>query len=108
MAGELLKGNSDLLILAALAGGAQHGYGIARAVERRSRGEILLNDGVLYPVLHRLESDRFVTSKWSESDGRKRRIYSLTATGRKRLLERKQEWSDFARALTSVLGGGNV
>jgi DNA-binding PadR family transcriptional regulator len=102
---EVLKGHLDMLLLTALAAAPGHGYAIAEKLRGRSRGAFSLPDGTIYPALHRLERDKLVASKWSDSTGRRRRVYSLTAKGHRALEQRRQEWRDFAGAVSAVIGG---
>jgi DNA-binding PadR family transcriptional regulator len=69
----------------------------------RSRGTFSLPEGTVYPALHRLERAGLLASGWSNASGRKRRVYKLTARGRRRLDTSKREWSDFASAVDAVL-----
>lgn len=102
---EALKGHLDMLLLTALAAEAGHGYAIAEKLRAQSGGAFSLPDGTIYPALHRLERDALVTSKWSDSTGRRRRVYSLTVKGRRALERQRQEWRDFAGAVSAVIGG---
>jgi DNA-binding PadR family transcriptional regulator len=100
---ETLKGHLDSLILAVVAAGPAHGYAIIEELKLRSRGTFALPEGTVYPALHRLERTGLLTSGWSNASGRKRRVYKLTARGRRRLDTSKREWSDFAGAVDAVL-----
>lgn len=100
---ETLKGHLDSLILAVVAAGPAHGYAIIEELKLRSRGAFALPEGTIYPALHRLERAGLLASGWSDASGRKRRVYKLTARGRRRLDTSKREWSDFARAVDAVL-----
>jgi DNA-binding PadR family transcriptional regulator len=100
---ETLKGHLDSLILAVVAAGPAHGYAIIEELKLRSRGTFALPEGTVYPALHRLERAGLLTSGWSNASGRKRRVYKLTARGRRRLDTSKREWSDFASAVDAVL-----
>jgi PadR family transcriptional regulator, regulatory protein PadR len=102
MKAEALKGHLDALILAVLAAGPMHGYAIIEQLKRRSGGELALPEGTVYPALHRLEHAGFLSSAWSV-DGRKRRVYQLTARGRRELGVRREEWQRFATAIEAVL-----
>ena len=83
---ELLQGTLDLLILRTLIFGAEHGQGIARAIQHTSDKELLVEHGALYPALQRLEERGWISAKWGTStNNRKARFYSLTAAGRKQL-----------------------
>ncbi|HEX7311233.1 MAG TPA: helix-turn-helix transcriptional regulator [Gaiellaceae bacterium] len=100
---ETLKGHLDSLILAIVAAGPAHGYAIIEELKLRSRGAFALPEGTIYPALHRLERAGLLASGWSNASGRKRRVYKLTARGRRRLDTSKREWSDFASAVDAVL-----
>src|SRR5262249_14414158 len=104
MRAETLKGHLDLLLLAAVDRRPAHGYAIAEALRERSRETFDLPEGTLYPALHRLERAGRLASRWSEVQGRRRRVYHLTATGRRALAEQQGEWTAFARAMNTVLG----
>lgn len=104
MKGESLKGHMELLILAVLADGSRHGYSIIEELRERS-GEVFdLAEGTVYPVLHRLERAGSLSSEWSESGGRRRRTYSLTASGRAKLVSERSSWHQFSVAVSAVVG----
>jgi PadR family transcriptional regulator PadR len=105
MNAETLKGHLDLLLLAAVQPGPAHGYAIAEKLRTRSSGTFDLPEGTLYPALHRLERAGLLNSRWSEVNGRRRRVYQLTAKGQRALAVRHDEWRDFARAVQSVVEG---
>ena len=88
---EQLKGHLDSLILAVLANEPLHGYAIIEQLKRRSGGALALPEGTVYPALHRLERGGLLKSEWSD-EGRRRRVYSLTARGRRELSERRTSW----------------
>jgi PadR family transcriptional regulator, regulatory protein PadR len=100
---ETLKGHLDSLILAVVAAGPAHGYAIIEELKLRSGGAFALPEGTVYPALHRLERAGLLASGWSNASGRKRRVYKLTARGRRRLDASKREWSTFASAVDAVL-----
>jgi DNA-binding PadR family transcriptional regulator len=104
MKGAQLKGHLDLLLLSVLADGPQHGYVTIAALRDRSDGAFDLPEGTVYPALHRLEDEGLVRSRWALVDSRRRRIYELTATGRKALVARRREWKQFSGAVTAVIG----
>ena len=81
MRAEVLKGHLDLLLLAAVRNQPAHGYAIAETLRSRSDGAFDLPEGTLYPALHRLERGGLLSSRWSEVNGRRRRVYQLTARG---------------------------
>jgi transcriptional regulator len=105
MNAETLKGHLDLLLLAALQPQAAHGYAIAEKLRARSDGAFDLPEGTLYPALHRLERTGLLASRWSEVNGRRRRVYQLTQKGHRALAARQGEWRDFARAVEAVVAG---
>jgi len=103
MAGDALKGHLDPLVLAVVAGGPMHGYAVIEELKRRSGGAFDLPEGTVYPALHRLERAGLLASAWTEAAGRRRRVYRLTARGRRRLAAGRREWRGFARAVEAVL-----
>src|SRR5437899_3017368 len=103
MRAETLRGHLDSLVLAVLAEGPLHGYAVIESLRRRSEGAFELAEGTLYPVLHRLEADGLLTSAWSDTSGRRRRVYRLTRRGRASLARHRNEWEGFARAIEAVL-----
>jgi DNA-binding PadR family transcriptional regulator len=103
MKAETLKGHLDTLVLAVLGDGPAHGYAIIDELKRRSGGAFDLAEGTVYPVLHRLEAEGLLTSRWSTAAGRRRRVYRLTRRGRTALGERRSDWREFARAVEAVL-----
>ena len=102
---EILKGHLDLLLLAAIQSRPSHGYAIAEALRARSNGTFDLPEGTLYPALHRLERARLLSSRWSEVNGRRRRVYQLTRKGQQVLVKRHGEWREFAQAVHAVVEG---
>jgi PadR family transcriptional regulator PadR len=103
MRNETTRGQLDLLVLAVLAGGALHGYGIASELQRRSDAELEMAEGTLYPALHRLEKAGLLSSAWDEDAPRRRRVYQLTGRGREALEDRRREWRRFADAVGRVV-----
>jgi transcriptional regulator len=102
---ELLQGTLDLLILRTLLLGAQHGQGIARAIQQTSQSELLVEHGALYPALQRLEAREWITAKWgTSSSNRRARFYALTPVGRKQLLRETARWQRLVVAIGLVLG----
>ena len=81
------------------------GYGIIQLLRLRSGGAFDLAEGTVYPVLRKLENEGLVKSGWAEVQGRRRRVYQLTAAGRRELAERKEAWRRFSTAMVVVLGG---
>ena len=102
---ELLQGTLDLMILRTLILGSQHGQGIARAIQRTSDEEFLVEHGALYPALQRLEERGWISAKWGIStNNRKARFYSLTSAGRKQLLKETARWKRLVAAMGRILG----
>ena len=103
----MLKGHLDMIVLAALsAAGAAHGYAIIEEIKRRSGGAFDLPEGTIYPALHRLEQAGLLKSSWMTADsGRRRRVYTLTRTGNRALIERRAVWKQFSEAIGGLLGG---
>ena len=101
----LLQGTLDLLILRTLAGGDEHGQGIARVIERRSREQLLVDHGSLYPALQRLEARGWIRAAWGISENNRRaRFYGLTPKGRKQLAAEASAWRRLVGAVALVLG----
>lgn len=101
---ELLQGTLDLLILETLQWGPQHGYGISVAIRNRS-GEILQVDtGSLYPALHRLAKQKWISSEWKVSENKQRaKYYKLTSAGKKQLLRERSKWEQLKDAIAGVM-----
>ena len=100
-----LQGTLDLLILRTLIFGAQHGQGIARAIQRESENVLIVDHGSLYPALQRLEDRALIAAEWGISENnRKARFYTLTGKGRKELVHEEGEWHRIAAAIMRVLG----
>ena len=104
MPGDLLRGHLDRLLLAVLAESPGHGYELSQRLKQRSGGELEVHEGSLYPALHRLERGGLVESSWSTRDGRRRRVYSLTSSGRREAAASQREWRAFSVAVDRVLG----
>jgi PadR family transcriptional regulator, regulatory protein PadR len=102
--GELLQGTLDLLILKALVRGALHGYGVAEWIHQTSDDVLRVEEGALYPALHRLELRGLLDSKWGVSDNNRRaKFYSLTAAGRKHLAQETEFWQRMSGAVARIL-----
>lgn len=108
MDSRLITGMLEMLILEVISHGPTYGYEIAQTVAERSQGTFEMKEGSLYPALHRLEQQEFVTSEWREFDGRRRKYYRLSATGGKALEAKKAEWQQFALGVQGVLGTGRI
>jgi PadR family transcriptional regulator len=102
--GELLPGTLDMLVLKALARGPLHGYGVAQFIQQASREVLRVEEGALYPALHRLEVRGLLKSEWGTSDNNRRaKYYRLTATGRRELDSETAYWTRVAAAVTRVM-----
>jgi transcriptional regulator len=101
---DLLQGTLDLLVLKTLGQEAAHGYAIAQKILSTSRQVLDVQQGSLYPALHRLERKGLVSSEWREGEsGRMAKVYSLTKSGRKQLTEEMEEWTRYTAAIQWVL-----
>ena len=99
-----LQGSLELLILKTLERGPNHGFGITLHVHTASEGLLQIEEGSLYPALHRLEREKMITSSWKTTEnGRKARFYSMTAAGKKRLVSARTNWKTVARGVKRVL-----
>ena len=102
---EMLKGTLDMMVLRTLVSGDAHGHTIAKVIERTSEDVLEVEQGSLYPALHRLEDRGWVSSYWGASENnRKAKFYRLTAAGRKQLAHEKDRWRLMARAIAMVMG----
>ena len=101
---DLLQGTVDLLILRALRSAAMHGWAISERIQQISQDVLQVNQGSLYPALHRLEHRGWIRAEWGVSElGRRARFYSLTASGRKRLEIESAKWTKLSDAIARVL-----
>lgn len=100
---ELLRGSLDLVVLTVLSGGRKYGYLLQQELREASRGMVDLQAGTLYPLLHKLELDKLIRSRWDDSTGRRRKWYELTDAGRKRLSRQAAEWHAYADCLRDLL-----
>jgi len=101
---ELIKGNSDSLLLCLLAQQPMYGYQIIKELEKRSQGYFNFKEGTLYPALHRLEKAGLILGKWQMlSNGRPRRYYHIMAKGRTKLSSERVQWQDFINAVNMIL-----
>ena len=102
--GDLLPGTLDMLILKAVTRGAMHGYGIAQFIQQASREVLRVEEGALYPALHRLEVRGLLKAEWGTSENNRRaKFYKLTAVGRRELDAEAAYWSRVAAAVTRVM-----
>ena len=102
--GELLQGTLDMLVLKALARGPKHGYGVAEWIHESSNDVLHVEEGALYPALHRLELKGLLSSEWGTSESNRRaKYYELTAEGRKKLAEETEYWRRMSGAVARVM-----
>lgn len=100
---DLVAASATPLVLGILSEGELHGYAILKRVAELSGGRMQWTDGMLYPLLHRLERNGFVSSSWSRSDvGRRRKHYTITLAGKEALVQRQEQWVVVANALQQV------
>ena len=101
---ELLQGTLDLLVLKTLSWGPMHGYSVARQIRERSDNVFLVEEGALYPALHRLERAGWIESEWGLSENnRKAKFYQLTTRGRAQLRAELATWQRYTKAVAGVL-----
>jgi PadR family transcriptional regulator len=101
---DLLQGTLDMLILTALSGGPQHGYGVARTIERSTNDILRVEEGSLYPALHRMQERGWVRSSWGQSENNRRaKFYELTDEGRRQLSVEAAEWERYSHAVAQML-----
>src|SRR5688572_18614206 len=98
------RSDIEALVLATLERGASHGYDIGRAINRTAEGSIRLQDGQLYPVLHRLENEGWIAAEWAPQEGKPaRKVYTLSEEGRRVLQTKREGWGRFTRAVDTLL-----
>jgi PadR family transcriptional regulator, regulatory protein PadR len=101
---DLLQGTLALLVLKTLARGPMHGYGVTLHIQLVSKDFLRVEEGSLYPALHRMEQDGWVTAEWGTSESNRRaRYYRLTSAGRKQLAQEEQNWERLTQAVAQVL-----
>ena len=102
--GELIQGTLDMLVLKTLSRGPMHGWGIAQHIEQVSDEVLRVEEGSLYPALHRLELDGFLDSDWGLSENNRRaKFYKLTALGKKHLAREADNWARISQAIARVM-----
>ena len=103
---QIRKGSTTLLILAVLSEEPMYGYQISQELGQRSGGYFDMKEGLLYPLLHRMQREGLVSSNWQEADGaRRRKYYAITKAGQEALQEQTKEWQMFMNKLQGVLAG---
>ena len=101
---SLLQGTLDLIVLQLLRAEPTNGYELAQRIQTLSRDVLNINAGSLYPALYRLEAKDLISAEWEESKtGRRVKVYSVTASGKKHLVEQRDEWTRFSGALATIL-----
>ena len=101
---DLLQGTLDLLILKTLVGGPMHGWGISLRIQQVSQEVLQVNQGSLYPALHRLEQQGLIAAEWGNSENnRQAKFYELTKSGRKQLADETRNWERLSTAVARVL-----
>jgi PadR family transcriptional regulator PadR len=110
MAGsDLFTGTLDILILKAVSWGPRHGYAIGRWIRESTSQGVIVQEGALYPALHRLERKELLDEEWGLTDtGREAKYYKLTAAGRTHLRAEAKRWSKFSSAVTQALDGASA
>jgi PadR family transcriptional regulator PadR len=104
---DLLQGTVDLLILKAVSLQPMHGWGISQRIQQVTRGVLEVNQGALYPALHRLEDRGLLDAEWGTSDNNRRaKFYTLTVAGRKQLTSEVRTWQRYATAVQLLLSAG--
>jgi PadR family transcriptional regulator, regulatory protein PadR len=105
---QMRKGSTDFLILSLLVKRPMYGYEISQQLEEQSGGYFEMKEGLLYPTLHRMEEKGWLTTEWRQVDGRTRKYYTLTESGRKELSEQTAEWKTFLEKLYGILGASEL
>lgn len=101
---DVLQGTLTLLVLKTLSGGPLHGYAITSHIEKVSEDILRVEEGSLYPALHRMEQDGWIRSEWARTDSNRRaRVYSLTPAGRRQLAEEEESWQRLTHGVGRVL-----
>ena len=101
---KLLQGTLDMLILKSLMHGSMHGYGVAKRIQQLADEELTVEEGSLYPALHRLAQQGWISAEWGISENNQRaRFYDLTRTGRKQLESEEANWERLSTAVTRVM-----
>lgn len=106
---DVLKGTLDLMILKSLSGGPRHGYGVMLWIRSTTDGALAVEDGALYPALHRLAARRWITAEWGVSENNRRaKYYGLTSSGRRQLKRELATWARFSEALGKIVAAGEA
>jgi DNA-binding PadR family transcriptional regulator len=106
---ELVAASTEPMILALLSQGESYGYAIVQEILARSQNQIEWTDGMLYPVLHRMERKKWIKARWVESEtGRRRKYYSITSAGKAACEQHRAEWTMVHGVLTGLMKGAHV
>jgi PadR family transcriptional regulator, regulatory protein PadR len=106
---ELVAASAEPLILALLSEGESYGYAIIQEIKKRSNGQLQWTDGMLYPVLHRMERKGWIKSRWGESEtGRKRKYYAIREDGKKAHKKQREQWLNVHAVLAGLWEGSHV
>ena len=101
---DVLQGTLEFLILRTLAWGPQHGFGIAKWIKTVTDGRLQIEDGALYPALHRMAQKKWVAAEWGVTEsGRRARYYELTSLGRDTLVKQSAAWTDYVTAVQQII-----
>jgi PadR family transcriptional regulator, regulatory protein PadR len=101
---DVLQGTLDFLILRTVAWGPQHGFGIAKWIKTVTEGRLDIDDGALYPALHRMEHKKWISAEWGVTEsGRRARYYALTRLGRKALQDQTSSWTQYVDAVARII-----
>ena len=101
---DLMQGTLDLLVLRTLADGPRHGYQIARAIKESSADVLQVEEGALYPALHRIEARGWIEASWGTSENNRRaKFYALTGHGREALVAQSESWEEYVKAVARVM-----
>lgn len=104
---DLFTGTLDILVLRTLESGPLHGYAIGRSLREGSEGVLAVEEGALYPALHRLEDRGLLEAEWGKTDtGRRAKFYRLTPAGHEHLEAESERWAEFSMAVSAILGTG--
>ncbi len=109
IASGIKRGTAELAVLSVLENGALHGYEVSRRIEQQTKGSLRFTLAALYPMLYRLEKQKWIRGAWETSaNGRRRRCYHLTPAGKKKLAPLRSEWSELFAALHRLAGVSNA
>jgi len=102
---ELLKGSTELLVLSVIENENMYGYQMIKELKMKSENVFEFQEGTLYPILHKLEEKKWISSYWDEVATKKRKYYAITTEGKKHLDAKKEEWKTFSTKVNQVIGG---